>query len=151
MRLPLLAALIGLTLLSACGGLRASRLNPFNWFGRSAPAAQVQLTVAPADPRALVAQVLTMAVEPYPGGAIVRATGLPPTQGFWEAELVARPLDENGVLVLDFRVFPPISSAGVINQQSREITVAYNLSDIKLQGISEIVVQGAGNARSSRR
>ena len=80
-----------------------------------------------------------------------RAKGLPPSLGFWQAELVARPLDENGVLVLDFRVYPPIAVAGVVNQQSREITVAYNLSDIKLQGITEIVVQGAGNARSSRR
>lgn len=151
MRLPVSAALIALTVLSACGGFRDSRLNPLNWFGRSAPAEQVQVTAAPTDPRALVAQVLTMVVEPYPGGAIVRATGLPPTQGYWDAELVARPLDENGVLVLDFRVFPPINGAGVVNQQSREVTVAYNLSDIKLQGIAEIVVQGADNARSSRR
>ena len=151
MRLPLTAALIALTLLSACGGLRDSRLNPFNWFGRSQPAAQVQVAAAPTDPRALVDQVLSLQVEAYPGGAIVRAKGLPPTQGYWEAELVARPLDENGVLVLDFRVFPPTTAAGVVNQQSREITVAYNLSDIKLQGITEIVVQGAGNARSSRR
>lgn len=151
MRLPMTAALICVTLMSACGGLRDSRLNPFNWFGRSEPAAQVQTTAAPSDPRALVDQVLTMAVDTHPGGAIVRATGLPPTQGFWQAELVARPLDENGVLVLDFRMFPPIATAAVVNQQSREITVAYTLSTIQLQGISEIVVQGAGNARSSRR
>ena len=151
MRLTVSAALIAVTLLSACGGFRDSRLNPINWFSRSAPVQQVQVTAAPTDPRALVAQVLTLAVESYPGGAIVRATGLPPTQGYWDAELVARPLDENGVLVLDFRVFPPIAGAGVVNQQSREVTVAYNLSDIKLQGISEIVVQGASDARSSRR
>jgi hypothetical protein len=151
MRLTVSAALIAITLLSACGGFRDSRLNPLNWFGRSQPAEQVQVAATPTDPRALVDQVLTMAVESYPGGAIVRATGLPPTQGYWEAELVARPLDENGVLVLDFRVFPPVNGAGVVNQQSREVTVAYTLSDIKLSGISEIVVQGAGNARSSRR
>jgi hypothetical protein len=151
MRLPLIAALLAATVLTACGGFRDSRLNPMNWFGRSQPAEQVQAAAAPTDPRALADQVLTMTVEPYPGGAIVRATGLPPTQGYWEAELVARPLDENGVLVLDFRVFPPTGAAGIVNQQSREITVAYNLSDIKLQGISEIVVQGGGNARSSRR
>ena len=151
MRLPLTAAMIALTVLAACGGLRDSRLNPLNWFGRSRPAEQVQTAAAPTDARALVDQVISMAVEPFPGGAIIRATGLPPTQGYWEAELVAQPLDENGVLVLDFRIFPPITAAGVVNQQSREVTVAYSLSDIKLQGIAEIVVQGAGNARSSRR
>ena len=42
MRLPLTAALIALTVLSACGVMRDSRLNPMNWFGRSKPAAQVQ-------------------------------------------------------------------------------------------------------------
>ena len=90
-------------------------------------------------------------LESYPGGAIVRATGLPPSQGWWEAELVPQPVDENGTLVLEFHVFPPITATGVVNQQSREITVAYNLSNIKLDGISNIVVQGANNARSSRR
>ena len=46
-----------------------------------------------------VLAVLTMTVEPIPGGAIVRASGLTPTQGWWNAELVPRDLDENGVLV----------------------------------------------------
>ena len=82
---------------------------------------------------------------------MVRATGLPPTQGFWSAELVPQPLDEKGTLVLEFHVFPPVGSAAVVNQQSREITVAYNLSDIKLQQINQIVVQGASNARASSR
>jgi hypothetical protein len=38
-----------------------------------------------------------------------------------------------------------------VNQQSREITAAISLSNIKLDGIREIVVQGETNARSSRR
>ena len=151
MRLPLTAVLVATLALSACG-FGQSRLNPLNWFGRSQPADQVALiTTAPADPRPLVAQVLTMTIEPFPGGALVRATGLPPTQGFWDAELVALPVDESGTLVLEFHIFPPITQAGVVNQQSREVTVAYSLSDIKLSGISQIIVQGASNARSSRR
>ena len=148
---PLIAALFAVTVLSACG-FGQSRLNPLNWFGRSQPAAQVALiTTVPADPRPLVAQVLTMSIEPYPGGALVRATGLPPTQGFWDAELVALPVDESGTLVLEFHIFPPIARAGVVNQQSREVTVAYSLSAIKLDGISQIIVQGASSARASRR
>ena len=148
---PFMATLLCLALLQACG-FGQSRLNPLNWFGRSAPANTVAVQpTAPSDPRPLVAQVLTMTIEPFPGGALVRATGLPPTQGFWDAELVALPVDENGTLVLDFRIFPPIARAGVVNQPSREVTVAYNLSDIKLDGISQIIVQGASNARASRR
>lgn len=151
-----LSAALAVTLtLSACGGMRDSRLNPMNWFGKSRETT-VAVAVAPTEDvdakgRSLVQSVLTMAVEPYPGGAIVRATGLPPTQGWWEAELVAQPVDENGVLVLDFRVFPPITPWPAGTQPSREITAALALSDIKMTGVREIVVRGAGNARSSRR
>lgn len=149
MRFRLSIAVLTLTALAACGGF-SGKLNPFHWFKRSAPAEVVTLE-APADKRPLVDDVISMQVESYPGGAIVRATGLPPSQGWWDAELVAQPIDDKGVLVLEFHVFPPLDGADVVNQQSREITVAYNLSNIKLEGISQIVVQGAKNARSSRR
>ncbi len=152
LRLPVTVALVAVLTLSACGGLRESRLNPLNWFGRSRDVAQTAVvSQAPQDPRNLIQTVLSMSVEPFPGGAIIRATGLPPTQGWWEAELVARPVDDKGVLVLDFRVFAPPGARPVVNQQSREITAAISLSNIKLEGIREIVVQGETNARSSRR
>ena len=151
MRLPLIAALTAVTLLQACGGLRDSRINPFNWFGRSAPVSVIAATEAPADARSQVQEVLSMAVDPYPGGAIVRATGLPPTQGYWEAELVAQPLDENGQLVYEFRVFPPVVPAAAGTPYSRQITVAAAISTIALQGVGTILVQGAGNALSARR
>ena len=64
---------------------------------------------------------------------------------------MAQPLDEKGTLVLEFHVFPPAGAAAVVNQQSREITLAYSLSDIKLQQVNQIVVQGASNARASSR
>ena len=149
---PLTAALaLGLTL-SACGGISA-RLNPLNWFGKSR---EVTVAAAPATDvdvkgRSLIQSVLSMTVEPYPGGAIIRATGLPPTQGWWEAELVAQPVDENGVMVLDFRVYPPVTPWPAGTQPSREITAALALSDIKMAGVSEIMVRGETNARSSRR
>ncbi|MDB5664984.1 hypothetical protein [Cypionkella sp.] len=149
MRFRLPIAILALTAMTACGGF-SGRLNPFKWFKRSAPTEVVSVET-PADPRPLVANVLSMQIDAYPGGAIVRATGLPPTQGYWSAELVPQPVDEKGTLVLEFHVFPPVGAAAVVNQQSREITVAYNLSDIKLQAINQIVVQGASNARASRR
>lgn len=151
MRLTQTAALVSLIALVGCGAIRESRLNPLNWFGRSAPVTQTVEYVAPADPRPLVANVLSMAVESYPGGAIVRATGLPPTQGYWDAELVALPVEDDGKLVLEFHIFPPVGKTTAVNQQSREITVAFDITDRKLEGIDLIVVQGAQNARSSRR
>ncbi len=151
MRLPILAVVVLATALGGCGKLRESRFNPLNWFGQARPAEVTILYVRPEDPRALVGQVTTLKVEPYPGGAIVRATGLPPSQGYWQAELVAQPLDDQGRLVFEFRVFPPPVPAAAGTAWSRQITVAAVVSDIKLQGVRSIVVQGAGNALSSRR
>jgi hypothetical protein len=137
--------------LAGCGRIRDSRLNPFNWFGRSEEAEKVALPEAPRDPRALVQTVLSLVVEETAGGAIVRATGLPPTQGWWDAELVAQPVDENGRLVLDFRIFPPIETKRAGTQPSREVVVALFLSNIKLDPVREIIVQGETNARAARR
>lgn len=137
--------------LAGCGAVRQSKLNPFNWFRKSEPRETIVLPEEGSDPRPLVDMVLSMAVEPIPGGAVVRARGLTPTQGWWEAELVARDLDEDGVLVYEFRLLPPMEPTDVNTQRSREIDVAIYISDIKLENVREIVVQGATNARSARR
>jgi hypothetical protein len=152
MRLSLTLALTAVMVLTSCGAIRESRLNPLNWFGGSREAQADEFGVpAKIEARPLVDQVLSMSIEQTPYGAIVRATGLSPTQGHYDAELVARPLDENGVLVFDFRLMPPPGPTPAGTQRTREVTVAAHLSKIKLDSIREIVVQGAQNARSSRR
>lgn len=150
MNKTLVTALCATLALGACSSIGKSRLNPFNWFGRSQEATVSAPTAEIADKRALVAQVTDLTLEKMPGGVIVRATGLPPTQGFWEAELVARPI-EDGIITYDFRVFPPITPKASSTTQSREIIVAAYLSNIKLDAIRQITVQGASNARTSRR
>ncbi len=145
------AALTLALILAGCGGLRDSKLNPFNWFGKSEETEKLALPERPADARALVETVLTLQVEDIPGGAIVRATGLTPTQGWWQAELVPLPVEAEGRLVLEFRIFPPIDDTAVSTPQSREVTVALYLSNIKLAALTEIVVQGQTNARAARR
>jgi len=137
--------------LAGCGGLRESRLNPFNWFRKSEPRETIVLPDKPGDPRPLVEAVLSMAVEPMPGGAIVRARGQSPAQGYWQAELVPLPVSETGTLVYEFRIFPPITKTDVNTPQSRQVDVAIFISDVKLENVREIVVQGATNARASRR
>lgn len=152
MKKSLVAALAVVLLVSACGAMRTSKLNPFNWFGRS-QATETTAVVLPgpeADARPLVEQVISMAVEAMPGGAIVRATGLPPTQAWWNAELVALPITD-GKLVYDFRMLPPPQPAAVSTQASREITAAVFVSTMTLDGVTSITVQGALNARTSRR
>jgi hypothetical protein len=138
-------------LLAGCGGFRDSRLNPFNWFGRSEPRETIVLGEERQDPRPLVEAVLSMSVEPMPGGAIVRARGQTPTQGWWKAELVPLEIDQNGLLVYEFRLLPPVAPTDVNTPQSRQVDVAIFISDVRLERVSEIVVQGATNARSARR
>lgn len=147
----LTAALIVLLVLTSCGAVRDSRLNPFNWFGRSEPTETIQTVVKPQDPRLLVEDVTEMKVESYSGGAIVRATGITPTQGWWDAELVELETDEPGHLILEFRLFPPLVEQGVNTPRSREVTVATTLSPSRLENISRITVQGTKNARTTRR
>lgn len=151
MKTPVLALLVAATALTACSRIQNSRFNPFNWFGRSEPVAvQTVADLKPADVRPLVLQVLEMTVEPVPEGAIVRAKGLPPSQGWWDGELVERSF-EDGVLTYDFRLTPPLQGKPAGTPRSREVTVGAFLSNIRLGSISQIVVQGETNARSSRR
>ncbi len=154
MRIALLAAMTALMILPACGKVRDSRFNPFNWSRAEVttlePKGGFRVT---ADNRQLVDQVLTLAVEPMPGGAIVRATGLPPTQGYWQADLVpendGEPVD--GVMTLRFVVYPPPEPTPSSTQPSREITVGFFLTDQQLARISRLTVQGQQTALSVRR
>jgi hypothetical protein len=151
-----LAALSAVLFLSACGGFSGSRFNPFNWFDR--PAQETESLIPSdgygmVDNRAPVVQVTEMALERRPGGAVLRASGLPPTQGWWDAELRAEndgePVD--GVLLFTFVVAEPRQAMPQGSPMSREVTAAVFLSDIRLNAAREVRVQGAQNARSLRR
>jgi len=153
MRKSLLAVMALVLFTSACGGFRQSRFNPLNWFGGAEPAAAAAPSVVDReDPRALAGQITALKVEPMPGGAIVRATAVMPTQGWWEAELVPvekEPVD--GRMVYEFRTFPPVTQADISTPQSRSITAAVFLSDIRLSQIASVTVQGATNGLTARR
>lgn len=137
--------------LAGCGGMRDSKLNPFNWFRKSELRESIVLPEERADTRPLVEAVLDLKVEPIPGGAIVRARGRTPTQGWWKAELVPVAVEDSGILVYEFRLIPPVGRTDVNTPQSREVDVAIYVSDYKLEFLREIVVQGANNALTSRR
>lgn len=145
----LTVALASLLVLASCGFMRESRLNPFNWFGRSEQAERVVVAEEPQDPRFLVENVVSMDVEPYSGGVIVRAKGITPTQGWWDAELVELEDDDPSHLVLEFRLLAPLTQTDVNTPRSREVVVATTLSPQRLEYINRITVQGATNARSS--
>lgn len=149
---PLLAALALTVTISACGRVADSRLNPFNWFGRDrAETVAVEAEAATADGRQLVAQVVELAVDATPGGAIVRAVGLPPTQGFWDAELVRINSADPTAIVYEFRVLPPLEPRRQSTQQSREIIAGASLTNGALAGVRSVTVRGLQNQRSVRR
>ena len=146
MRATILICLAAATL-SGCG-LGSSRLNPFNWFdGGSQPVTRT--VAAPAEP--LAQQVTRLEVAPTPGGVIVTATALPPTQGFFDAELVRRPAPQAGTVLLEFRLRPPPTPRPVGTAASREVVAGTFLTTQELGGAGTIAVQGATNRRTVRR
>ena len=151
MKRTILVALCAVLVVAGCARVRESRINPFNWFGGAQRETRFELPSETQDDRLLAPEVLDLSVEPYSAGALVKAVARTPDQGWWEAELVARPIDENGVLVYDLRMFPPITQTPVGTPASREITVAASISAVTLERVTRIVVQGETNALSSGR
>jgi hypothetical protein len=140
-----------------CGLLAGceSSYNPVNWFG-GGDEAEIALAAdgLPVNPQNLIDQVTGVVLERAPGGVILRATGLPPTMGFWNAALVPvdpdlRP-DENGVLALDFRALPPPTPQPAGAPAAREIVAGYFLTEQTLRGVRTVSVRGERNARDIR-
>jgi hypothetical protein len=173
MRKTVSVLLISLLTLSACGSVRDSSLNPFNWFGGSQPAA-APVTAANTNP--LIPEssglfsrngnaptlypgrpidtISTLNIDRVPGGAIIRATGVASVQGVFEAQLTpANPeeLPESGVLTYRLEGIHPANPRGIGTPATRQITVARYVSDSQLAGVRTIRVEAAQNARDARR
>ena len=146
-------ALMLVATIAGCARVSESRLNPFNWFGRSEKAEVSVNTGENVDPRGLVSQVIALRVEQVPGGAIIRATGLPTRQGYYDGVLlpVGREAANEGVLSYEFRASAPYQQTRVSTQQSREIIVGRFVSEQTLDGVRQIRVSGASNALVVRR
>lgn len=149
MRAGVLAAMAAVLLVAGCATVRDSRLNPMNWFGRSTEARA--LAAAPYEGRLPVQTVTELHVEPATGGAIIRAKGVPPTQGWFEGELVLEPSQDPAELAYRFVLRRPVEPQRAGSALSREVTVATFVSDFKLEEVRNITVSGADNARSTRR
>ncbi len=142
-------------ILSGCGRISESRFNPFNWFRSDSGETLAPADVAETrDPRPLVADITSLVVERTPGGAIVRATALPGTQGWFAPELVSATRDGDpvdGVLSFAFRAAPPDGAPRVSTVRSRELAAAVFVTDLTLANVRIIQVTGARNSRVARR
>lgn len=150
MKTPIATLLVSALLITGC----ATKMNPFNWFKRSKNETLQQIAPGQVlEERGLVSQVISLQIEHTNGGAIIHAVGLPPSQGYWDAELIADNEEKpvNGVLTYKFRIDQPYEFKRASTPVSREVVVGHFVSNIKLQGVKTIRVLGAQNARSSRR
>jgi hypothetical protein len=146
--------ILAITASATLAGCGDSSLNPFSWF-RSGPEVETLEEIEfdrQIESRPLVEDVTALTLERRPGGVIVRATGLPPTQGWHSAGLVAASDGpEGGIIELTFRAVAPSEPTPVGTVQSRELVVAMFLSDTELEDAREIRVTGLRNIRSVRR
>lgn len=131
-----------------------------NWWSGDQPAPTLEpelgWTTDPDDNRALIAQISRVDLKKVQGGVVVSAAGLPPTQGWWDAELRAMNDGDavDGVIAFEFVVSQPLPGAPerarASNETSREVTAAAFVSVYKLDGVNQITVAGANGTRSLR-
>ncbi|NNE53060.1 MAG: hypothetical protein HKN30_11745 [Sulfitobacter sp.] len=172
MRKTLILLLVSSLALAACGAVRESRINPFNWFGpsRSEPV-QSQENTNPLIPRGgglfsraraeeaiyvglPFEQITDLKVEKVPGGAIIRATGLAARQGIYAVQLTPENEEEaavDGVLTYRLEGVRPTRATPVGAKPTREVTAARRLTDRELRGVRTIRVEGQQNVRVVRR
>ena len=140
-------------LLAGCGPARESRMNPFNWFGSSREGPELGETSTVQDNRPAVEQVTGLSIERTSSGALVRAEGLVPGLGWWDAQLVpennGRPVD--GVMTYRFVAAAPRTAQPTGSVRARTIVAAVPISEIMLEQTARVVVAGATNSRSIRR
>lgn len=161
--------------LGACGAVRDSALNPTNWFGRSTSESVEAVDAGPVNPLIPASnggflsrirgeapdtvgqpfgEIVDLTIERVSGGAIVRVTGRADRQGIYAVQLVPsneEELPENGVLTYRLVGLEPARNTAVGTPATREVTAARNVTLQKLRGVRAIRVEGASNARVSRR
>ncbi|MCA8882994.1 MAG: hypothetical protein KDA50_04495 [Rhodobacteraceae bacterium] len=105
------------------------------------------------DRRGLVANVIALRGERTPGGLIILAEGEPPSQGYWDVELVqvtGEDIPANEIRY-EFRVRPPVSDQPAGTRESRDLEAAAFLTNPELEGVRLITVLGQSGSRSIRR
>lgn len=154
MRNSTIAVLVAVGLTAGCDGL--SGLNPMNLFGPSEDVEMLTPLEAQQfrrDPRPLMDQITDLVIEPSPGGALVRVSGISPTTGFYGGDLLEVNGGEpvGGILTFRFVAAPPPANRAVAPGRTQQVVVAKFVSDAVLQQTSEILVIAERNARAAKR
>lgn len=143
---------------AGCASLSNSWINPLNWFGSATsvpttadgtvrPLVTPGQLAEPVDGRVLVPDVTGLVIEQTPDGAIIRATGVAPMPGYYNAQLVRTSLVD-GVLTYELRAEPPPASppqgggSTIGNIASRSLNVATSVANTTLNGVRTVRVVG---------
>ena len=173
MRTFLTILVISSMVLSGCSRLRDSRLNPGNWFGKSAPRAvatapggqsaeanpliPVRTSIRRRDKREIylgtpVDRITNVSVERTTAGAIVRVTAVSLQQGAYDVRLTSDtdgdPVD--GVLTFRMMALQPTNEPQGLPRQ-RTVHAARFVSHNDLATTRIIRVVGARNEHTTRR
>ena len=140
MRAPILLFLLTL---AACGDTGGNALTRTIFTTPDATAAGVAPVPA--------GQILRLATAPTSGGLIVSAVALPPTQGYWAAELRRIPSGDPATMAFAFQVVPPTARQVAGTAPTREVIGGTFLTNQDLAGIRTISVEGATNRQTVRR
>ena len=143
---------------ASAGSAGSANSSASSWpFGRRAEVTtqtQTDIATQVAGGRTLIASLTDAQFERTRDGGIVRATGVAPRQGYYDAILFSPTElapDENGVLTLEFRAQEPMFSTPVLTEWSRTITTGIFLSNKKLAAARQIRVVGRNTQISLRR
>ncbi len=144
-------ALCALSGLTACS--LGSVSGPSGWFGNRAEPLEEQGAAVERRAPSLVAALEEAEVAATRQGVIIRATGVAPTQGYYNARLVPASAEppEGSVLTLVLLADPPEQPQPVGTVASRRLVAAMFLHDNDLPQIRTIRIQSAGPARNLSR
>lgn len=165
MRRPLVAVLALTMTLSACGAVRESRFNPFNWFGNSREVpVEAEANTNPLIPQRRspfrrpeqvfvgrpLDQVTALSVERVADGAILRVEGIAQRADAYDITLAPVETDTPGLLQYELQAAFDERGRDIVNLP-RPVSVALHLTEQELEGVRRIRVTAARNARETRR
>lgn len=147
----MLRATFALFLCVSLAGCGESRLNPLNWFGGER---EQRITVTdvgrPTDPRPLVEEITSLAIEPTTSGAILTATAATAATGYWQPGLVFVERSD-GAAVFEFRAAPPAPGTVAGPASTRSIVAAAALGRDDLENLRSVTVIARTNRRTVER
>ncbi|VAV87403.1 FIG01024707: hypothetical protein [hydrothermal vent metagenome] len=171
MRKFMAVLIISSVALSGCGGLRDSKANPANWFGKRNSGPVATATGEPAEVNPLIPQktsvfrrnksdtyigtpvsnIISMSVEKLPTGAIIHVVGVSQLQGAYDARLISDSKGDpvNGALTFKLKAVQPLDQAQG-SQKSRTIHTAQFVSNGDLENTSVIQIIGSNNVISRK-